>query len=613
MHAIRSNQQTSFTPTTKVMIGDHTIYALWDTGSAITAMDYDICVTLKLTIDSTQIISYSDVNNRTAQTMGITRLELFGYETKFHVIRGLARQAIIGWDFMCRFQVNINTKHKMFTLQTDNHHITLHYETTAARCCNIQLTDSQDAQIQGVLQEFKNMLRKDTDKPSVTNKLEFTIDTGEHPPIYIRPRHYHPDIQAKINDKLAELERNGVVSKVNFTDWGFPVTAVPKPNGSLRICGNYVKLNEITKTVKYPFINLHHALQSLGNATYFSKVDLLSGYFQIPIAEADKSKSALVTPNSTYVFNTMAMRMKNAPAHFQLLMDQVLGDMRYRTAIAYQDDTILYSDTFENHLIQLRKLLTRLREANLTINIEKCQFGLKQINFLGFIVSDQGVHADQDKVTPITKLPAPSNIKEVERLLGMAGVYAKFISKYQVMVEPIRRLKVKGVAFAWESEQERAFEELKRSLAALPYLKQPNFKMPFELHCDAATSAGIAVILCQRYEDTPYPLSFASRSVTKFEKNYSIRELKALAIVFGVKKFRMYLECNHFTIYTDHSSLQWLLQTDADKQPRLWRWCLLLQAYDFTVVYVPGKTNHAADAISRAAIYSIASQYPEVD
>ncbi|KAK4520564.1 uncharacterized protein ATC70_006441 [Mucor velutinosus] len=613
MHAIRTTQHDSFTPTTKIVIGDHTIHALWDTGSAITAMDYDTCVTLQLTIDNNQIISYTDVNNRTAQTMGITKLNLFGYETKFHGIRGLARQAIIGWDFMCRFQVNMNTKLKMFTLQTDNHLINLHYETTATRRCNIQLTDSQDARIQDVLQEFKELLRKDSDKPSVTTKMEFTIDTGDHPPIYIRPRHYHPDIQSKIDAKLSELERNGIVSKVNFTDWGFPVTAVPKPNGSLRICGNYVKLNAITKTIKYPFINLHHALQSLGNAKYFSKIDLLSGYFQIPIAAADKPKSALVTPNSTYVFNTMAMGMKNAPAHFQLLMDQVLGDMRYRTAIAYQDDTILFSDTFDNHVLQLRKLLTRLREANLTINIEKCQFGLNQINFLGFIVSDQGVHADMDKVTPITNLRAPTNIKEVERLLGMAGVYSKFISKYQVMVEPIRRLKIKDVPFAWESEQEHAFQELKRSLAALPYLKQPNFKLPFELHCDAATSAGIAVILCQRYDDTPYPLSFASRSVTKFEKNYSIRELEALAIIFGVKKFRMYLECNQFTVFTDHSSLQWLLNTDADKQPRLWRWCLFLQAYDFKVIYIPGKVNHAADTLSRAAIHAIVSHHPDID
>lgn len=163
----------------------------------------------------------------------------------------------------------------------------------------------------------------------------------------------------------------------------------------------------------------------------------------------------------------------------------------------------------------------------------------------------------------------------------------------------MRKLKKKDVEFIWTAEQQKAFETLKKDLCLLPVLKQPNFDLTFELHLDAASKVGIAVILCQRYQDTPYPLAFASRSLTSAEKNYSVQELEYLAVVFGIKKFRQLLEYGLFLVYTDHSSLQWVLNTKEDKQARIWRWGMFLQAFDFQVIYVPGHTNKAADALSR--------------
>ncbi|CEP06964.1 hypothetical protein [Parasitella parasitica] len=604
---IMSTSTSSFTPTSDVVISGRTVSALWDSGSAITVISNRLCKSLSLTVDPTEVMQYVDVNNVVNSTVGTVHLSLFGDTITIQVVEGLARDLIFGFNLMNRWNVVLYTKasHILITVQNTKFKVVIHHSTRKDDDRVFASEPKHHPQIQEVLDKYSSILAHKNDKPGVTNLAEFFIDTGDHAPIYSAPRPYHPKIQQQIDDKFQELIENVICSKVDFTEWGSSVTVVPKPDGSVRLCGNYVKLNAITKPVKYPFVNLHLALQSLGHAKVFSKVDLLSSYHQVPIHESDKVKTTLVTATSTYIFHTMGMGMKNCPAIFQALMDKVLGDMRYRVAIGYQDDVILYSLTWEQNLKDLNQLLQRLQDANLTINLDKCEFAVEKVKFLGFIVSQEGVHADPEKVTPINKLPPPANIKDLERFLGMTGVYSKFISKYQILAEPLRRLKVKDTPFVWTTEQQDAFLSLKQCLKELLTLQQPDFEKQFELHCDAANTAGIAVVLCQKVDGTSYPLAFASRALTKHEKNYSIRELEALAIVFGVKKFRVYLERNQFLVSTDHSSLQWLLSTNQDKQPRLWRWCIFLQSYDFVVKYVPGKYNLAPDALSRSTVFGL--------
>ncbi|KAG1062624.1 hypothetical protein G6F62_008005 [Rhizopus arrhizus] len=398
------------------------------------------------------------------------------------------------------------------------------------------------------------------------------------------------------------MVESGLLEKIQFTQWGSQVRPVQKPDGTMRVCGNYVAINLVTVPIKYPFPNMHHLLQSLGQAKVFSKLDLAQGYFQIPIKQEHKEKTALVTVNGTYVFTVMPMGMKNAPAVFQSLMDKVLGSFRYSFAFAYQDDIIVYSRSVDEHKQHLCQVLTQLKNANLSIKLSKSQFCLDTVEYLGFIVSKEGVSASPDKIKPILNYETPTSLTELERFLGMTGVYQRFISQYQIKTEPLRRLKKKDTPFIWSKEQQQAFDSLKEELCLLPTLKQPDFSRPFELHTDAATSAGIAVILCQKHDNTPYPLAYASRALTIHEQRYSVREQECLSIIFGIKKFRPFLERKTFYIYTDHSSLQWIQNVKDDVTPRIWRWTMFLQSYQFEIIHVPGRLNSAADALSRHSV-----------
>ncbi|KAG0739642.1 hypothetical protein G6F23_008820 [Rhizopus arrhizus] len=473
------NFQHTNTPLSFIQIDNAKITALWDTGSTITCVSSEVAHLLKLKIDTTKSILYTDVNKNVNRSHGQVKLNMFNTTITLQVIDNMARDVIIGFDTMIKWKAIINVDEQIVAIKANNQTHRIEFtnnsqpNSSAGPPHSINFTSVIQPQIDDLLTKYNSIIPKDNDKPSTTAIVEFNIDTGDAPPVYSAPRIYHPEIQKKIDDKMEKLVDLGIVNKVLFSEWGSNITAVPKPNGDIRPCGNYVKLNAITKTIKYPFIHLHHALQSLGTSTIFSKIDLASGYYAIKIKAEDREKTALVTPNGTYVFNYMPFGLKNAPAVFQSMMDRVLGPLKNVTAIAYLDDIIIHSKSPSKHILDVEQVLSRLKAANLSINKEKCAFGLKSVEFLGFIVSDKGISANPEKIAPILALSAPTILKEVERFLGVCGVYQKFISNFQVVAEPLRRLKKKDTPFVWTEEQQNSFETLKKKLAELPTLPHP--------------------------------------------------------------------------------------------------------------------------------------------
>jgi hypothetical protein len=271
-----------------------------------------------------------------------------------------------------------------------------------------------------------------------------------------------------------------------------------------------------------------------------------------------------------------------------------MSDLNWEILLIYIDDVLVYSRSFEEHLEHLRIVFDRLRTTGLKLNVDKCVFSRKQVKYLGYLVSEKGVHPDKDKVVSITNFPCPQSVSELRRFIGMASYYRRFINRFADIAEPLHSLTQKNVSYTWTSACQEAFESLKDRLSSAPILVYPCFQDEFVVETDAS-DIGLGAILCQ----DGHVIEYGSRALTKAEKNYSATEKECLGVVWALEKFGMYLEGRHFTVITDHKPLTYLRQLKEPKG-KLARWRISLDSYDFTIHHRPGELMTVTDALSRA-------------
>ncbi|GFX75995.1 hypothetical protein TNCV_1995491 [Trichonephila clavipes] len=326
-------------------------------------------------------------------------------------------------------------------------------------------------------------------------------------------------------------------------------------------------------------------------------MDLRSGYWQIEIDEADREKTAFITPEGLYEFKVMPFGLCNAPATFERMMDNLLRHFKWTMCLCYLDDIIVFSETFEDHLIRLRLVLKCLQEAGLKLNLKKCLFAAQEVKILGHLVSSNGVRPDPDKIKAVRNFPTPNNIHYIRSFLGLCSYFRRFIKGFCYLAEPLHSLLKSGVEFHWGPEEVEAFDSLKKALTSDPVLGMYDERASTEIHTDAS-GYGIGAVLVQIQNNVEKVIAYASRTLTKAEKNYSTTERECLAIVWATNKFRPYIFGKHFTVVTDHHSLCWLMNL-KDPSGRPARWALRLQEHDFDVKYKTGKKHSDADALSR--------------
>lgn len=384
--------------------------------------------------------------------------------------------------------------------------------------------------------------------------------------------------------------------------WNFPLLMIPKKMDASgikkwRVVADYRKLNEITINTVFPLPRIDEILDGLGKAKYFSTLDLAKGYYQVLLDEKDRELTAFSTPYAHYMYKRMPMGLRSAPATFQKLMNSVLMGLQGEKMFIYLDDVVIFGPSLEEHNARLGEAFQRLRQHNLKLQVDKCEFLRKEVTYLGHVLTEEGLKPDPNKLKAVAEYPQPKTTKALKSFLGLIGYYRRFLSDFSKVAKPLYELLKKGVTYVWGDKQENAFQMLKEKLLNPPILQYPDFSKPFIITTDASQEA-IGAVLSQGEVGKDLPVAYASRTLNNAERNYSTIERELLAIVWAVKHYRPYVFGRKFTICTDHKPLQWVGNI-SDPSSRLMKFRIKLEEYDYQIVYKKGKHNQVADALSR--------------
>lgn len=460
---------------------------------------------------------------------------------------------------------------------------------------NVALSEVEAGQLQEVL---KSMPFGKDGVLSKTNLMKHAIDTGKASPIKQSQYTISPYVQKEVHAEIDRLLSIGAIFPCRSA-WNNPLIVVRKPTGKVRLCLDARKLNAVTTKDAYPQPQMNRILSQLTGTRVLSSIDFSDAYHQVELEEEDKAKTAFsVSGKGFFAYARMPFGLCNSGATLCRLVDQVLGCDLEPHVFVYIDDVIIATNTVDHHLELLGEVAKRLTNAGLTISADKSRFCMSRLRYIGHIVGDGKIAADPEGIAPILEYPVPKCAKDVRRLFGMASWYRRFVSNFATITAPLTDVVKKGKVFRWTPEAAAAFEQLKKILVSAPVLASPDYSKPFVIQTDAS-DVGIGGVLLQGEGDDEHAVAYYSQKLSSAQRKYQTTERECLAVIVGIEKFRPYIEGTHFTVMTDHASLQWL-QKLKDPSGRLGRWALRLQPYDFTLVHRPGRLMVVADALSRA-------------
>ena len=458
------------------------------------------------------------------------------------------------------------------------------------------VTDSETLRLRSLLESYSDCFSTQEFDLGRTSVVTHTIDTGSNRPVKQPLRRHPPAHLEEIDRQVKDMLEQDVIEN-SSSPWASNVVIVKKKDGTLRFCIDYRKLNDVTTKDSYPLPKISDCLDALSEGRYFSAFDLRSGYFQVMMDEKDKEKTSFVTRSGLYQFKVLPFGVTNGPATFQRLMDITMAGLNYQICLVYLDDIIVMSKDVDQHLDRLVMIFDRLRSSGLKLKPSKCKLLRKRLPFLGHIVTDSGIETDPEKIQAIADWPTPTSVTEVRSFVGLCSYYRRFVKDFAFICGPLHALTGKNARFSWTDACQTAFEELKKRLVSSPIVAMPQNEGEFRLDTDASNEA-IGAVLSQVQDGEERVVAYASRLLTRQEKNYCVTRRELLAVIYFVKHFRPYLLGRKFLIRTDHAALKWLRNMPEPVGQQA-RWLELLEEYEFDIEHRPGKRHANADALSR--------------
>lgn len=420
-----------------------------------------------------------------------------------------------------------------------------------------------------IIQLIESNLVLFSDHPHRTSVLCHDIDVQGHSPIKQHAYRVNPAKRALIQQEVSYLVEHGLAVP-STSAWSSPCVLVPKPDATPRFCNDYRKVNAITRPDSYPLPRMEDCVDRVGSARYVTKLDLLKGYWQVPLTPRASEISASVTPDNFLQYTVMPFGLRNAPATFQRLTHRVLAGVS--NCEAYLDDVVAYSSTWAEHLSTLSEIFRCLGEASLTLNLAKCEFGKGTVTYLGKRVGPGQVRPEAAQVQAVIEYPVPQARRALRRFLGMCGYYRGFCKNFSEVVAPLTTLVSPLKTFEWTPACQAAFEAAKALLCSSPVLAAPDMTRPFKLEVDASMW-GAGAVLLEDSQAIDHPVCCFSKKFNKHQVNYSTIEKEALALILALHHFEVYLGSSSqpIKVHTDHNPLVFLSQMRNSNQ-RLMRW-----------------------------------------
>ena len=420
-------------------------------------------------------------------------------------------------------------------------------------------------------------------------------------PKFCKPRQVPFALKEPLERELTRLEGLGILQKVKHSEWAAPVVVVPKGDGCLRVCGDYKQtINPVMVVDQYPLPRVEDLMLQLSGGQKFSKIDLSQAYQQVQLDEASRKFVTINTHKGLYQYTRVPFGIASAPALFQKIMDTILQGIP--STICYLDDILVTGKNDEEHSRNLEEVLKRLQQNGLRVKSEKCKFLQPSVEYLGYRIDSSGVHTTTKKVDAILNAPRPCNVQQLRSFLGLLHYYGKFISNLSSLLHPLNQLLKAHSPWKWSWQCDKAFQQAKDELVKAPVLTHYDPTKKLKLATDAS-AYGIGAVLSHTHDDgSERPIAFASRALSDTEKRYAQIDKEALAIIFGVQKFHVYLYGRRFVLVTDHKPLVSLFGPKKAIPPlaaaRLQRWAITLSAYSYDIEYKSTSEHANADSLS---------------